>query len=163
MGEDNITRQVEFIIATASTFSHSSIGVIAYATDTQYLISPGNSSSFSEFANMLRNANYSMGKYKNLGKALTMALEETKLFDETTASVVVAMIAGKAEDDYAVPASLLRQRGVTIIGLPLGSHYSMSQLNMLVTKPSEEHLLKAEFADLTHFISTTRNKICRGL
>ena len=104
-----------------------------------------------------------MGKYKNLGKALTMALEETRLFDETTASVVVAMVAGKAEDDYAVPASLLRQRGVTIIGLPLGSHYSMSQLNMLVTKPSGEHLLRAEFADLTHFISTIRNKICKGL
>ena len=91
------------------------------------------------------------------------ASKETTLFDDSKAAVVVAMIAGKAEDEYAVPASLLRLKDVTILGLALGPTYSMSQLNLLVTKPSEKHLLKTDFADLKHFASTTRSAVCKGL
>lgn len=162
VGEDNIKRQVEFVITVASTLSFNNIGVISYASDAHSVIRPGQPSSLSEFEHTLRTANYSMGKYKNLGKALIKSAEESKLFDDSKASIVVAMIAGKTEDEHAVPAALLQQKGVTIIGLALGSNYSMSQLNLLVTNPNEEHMLKAEFADLKHFAGTTRNAICKG-
>lgn len=161
VGEDNIKRQVEFIITVASTLNFSNIGVIAYATDAHYLIKPGQQSSLSNFAHTLRTANYSMGKYKNLERALIKSSEETK-FDDSMVGIIVAMIAGKAEDEYAVPAALLQQNHVTIIGLVLGSNYSISQLNLLVTNPNEEHILKSEFADLKHFAGATRNAICKG-
>ena len=160
VGEDNIKRQVEFIISVASTLDFNNIGVIAYASEVHYLYKPGQESSFSEFAHTLRTANYSMGKYKNLGKALTKSSEEG--FGYSKVGIVVAMIAGKAEDEYAVPAALLRQNHVTVIGLVLGSNYSTSQINHLVTNPSEEHLLRSEFADLKHFAGATRNAICKG-
>ncbi|XP_078342465.1 uncharacterized protein LOC144628269 isoform X2 [Oculina patagonica] len=162
VGEDNIKRQVEFIITVASTLSYSHIGVIAYATDAHYLIRPGEPASFSEFEHTLRNANYSLGKYKNLGKALVKSSEETKLFDDSKAGIVVAMIAGKAEDEHAVPAALLKQKHVTVLSLVFGSNYSMSQLNLLVSKPSGKHTLMSEFTDLKDFAGTTRNAICKA-
>lgn len=161
VGEDNIKRQVEFIITVASTLDFNSIGVIAYASDAHYLYKPGQESSFSEFAHTLRMANYSMGKYKNLGKALIKSSEEVR-FDYSKVGIVVAMIAGKAEDEYAVPAALLQKNHVTVIGLVLGSNYSISQINHLVTNPNEEHVLRSEFADLKHFAGATRNAICKG-
>lgn len=161
VGEDNIKRQVEFIITVASTLDFKNIGVIAYGSDAHYLIKPGQESSFSDFSHVLRTANYSLGKYKNLGKALIKSSEEAK-FDDSKVSIVVAMIAGKAEDEYAVPAALLQQNHVTIIGLVLGSNYSLSQINHLITNPNEEHILRSEFADLKHFASTTRSAICKG-
>ena len=162
VGEDNIKRQVEFIITVASTLSFSNIGVIAYATDAHYLIRPGQPSGLSEFAHTLRTANYSLGTYKNLGKALIKSSQETKLFSDSKSGIVVAMIAGKAEDEHAVPAALLQQKHVTIIGLALTTNYSMSQLNLLVTNPNEEHILQSGFTDLKHFAGTTRNAICKG-
>lgn len=161
VGEDDIKRQVELIVTVASTLDFNNIGVIAYASDAHYLIKPGQESSFSDFAHTLRTANYSLGKYKNLGKALIKCSEEPK-FDDSKVGIVVAMIAGKAEDEYAVPAALLQQNHVTIIGLVLGSNYSISELNHLVTNPNEEHILRSEFADLKHFAGTTRNAICKG-
>jgi len=161
VGDDDIKRQVELIITVASTLDFNNTGVIAYASDAHYLIKPGQESSFSDFAHTLRTANYSLGKYKNLGKALIKCSEEPK-FDDSKVGIVVAMIAGKAEDEYAVPAALLQQNHVTIIGLVLGTNYSISQLNHLVTNPNAEHILRSEFADLKHFAGTTRNAICKG-
>ena len=161
VGEDNIKRQVEFIITVAAILDFNNIGVIAYASDAHYLVKPGQESSFSEFSHTLRTANYSIGKYKNLGKALIKSSEESK-FDNSKVGIVVAMIAGKAEDEYAVFSALLQQSHVTIIGLALGSNYSISQLNHLVTNPNEEHILRSEFADLKHFAGATRNAICKG-
>ena len=161
VGEDNIKRQVEFIITVASTLDFKNIGVIAYGSDARYLIKPGQESRFSDFADTLQMANYSMGKYKNLGKALIKSSEEAK-FDDSKVGIVVAMIAGKAEDEYAVPAAVLQRNHVTVIGLVLGSNYSISQLNHLVTNPNEEHILRSEFADLQHFAGATRNAICKG-
>lgn len=163
VGEDNIKHQVEFIISTASTLSFRNIGVISYASDAHFVVRPGQSSEFSEFVNTLRNANYSTDKFKNLGVALAKSIEEPQLFDDSKATVVIAMIAGKTEDEHAVPAAVLQKKGVTVIGLALGSGYSTSQLNHLVSKPVKEHLLKSEFGNLKHFISTTKEAICKGM
>ena len=163
VGQDNIKHQVEFIISVASTLRYRNIGVISYASKAHFVIRPRQASQFSEFADTLRAANYSMGKYKNLGAGLAKATEEPHLFDDSKAAVIVAMIAGKAEDEHAVPAALLKQKGVTIISLALGSSYSMSQMNHLVSEPNEKHLLKSKFADLRHLISITRDALCKGL
>ena len=163
VGADNVKHQVEFVISVASTLSFKHIGVISYASDTDFVIRPGQPSQFSEFVDSLRSANYSMGKFKNLGAALVKSMEEPQLFDKSKVAVIIAMIAGKTEDEHAVPAALLQQKGVTIMALTLGSSYSMSQLNLLVSRPSEDHILKSEFDDLKQFVSTTREAICKGL
>ena len=159
---DNIKLQVEFIISLASTLSLKSIGVMSYATEAQFHTTPGQFSSVSEFAEALHAATFSRGHKKNLGNALMKTIEEPELFNSSRPLVVVAMIAGKAEDEYAVLASKIQNRGATIIGMALGTSYNYPQLNLLATKPSTDHILYADFHELKQFVSTTRSKICEG-
>ena len=55
---------------------------------------------------------------------------------------------------------LLKKKGVTIVGLALVSSYSTSQLRLLVSKPSDDHIIRSEFDDPKRLVSSTREKIC---
>lgn len=163
VGQDNIKRQVEFIISVASTIPFTNVAVISYATDAEIVIRPGQSSNFSEFAETLRNANYSMGHMKNLGEALVKAQEITEIYNHSTPALVVAMILGKSDDDYSDHADKLKQRGVTIVAVTLDSSFSMAQLVLLTSNPVNDHWLTTDVGSLKHFISKIRNTICQGI
>ena len=163
MGQDNIRRQVEFIISVTSTIPFENVAVISYSTDAEIVIRPGQSSNFSEFADTLRQANYSMGHMKNLGVALGKAQEIPDIFNHTTPALVVAMILGKSDDDLGPYATELKQRGVTIVAMALVSSYNMGQLSLLTSNPLRDHLLTADVATLKGVISSTRDYICKGM
>ncbi len=127
------------------------------------MIRPGQASNFSEFADTLRQANYSMGHMKNLGEALEKAQEIPEIFNHTTPALVVAMILGKSDDDNGPDAAELKRRGVTIVAMTLDSSYSLAQLTLLTSNPLNDHWLTTEVASLKDFISTTRNTICKGI
>lgn len=162
VGRDNVQRQVEFIISVVSTISFNDIAVISYATDAEIVIRPGQASNFSEFSQTLRDANYSMGHMKNLGEALTKSQNMAELFNPSKPSLVVAMISGKSHDDTSLPAEELKKNGVTIVALVFGTSYIQAQITLLVSIPESDHKLMTDFDSLKHFISTTRNKICKG-
>ena len=147
----------------ASTIPFTNIAVISYATVAEIVIKPGQSSNFSEFAETLRDANYSMGHMKNLGQALEKAQEITEIYNHSTPAVVVVMILGKSDDDHSDHASKLKQRGVTIVAMTLDNSYSLPQLILLTSNPLNDHWLETNVASLNHFISNTRNTICRGI
>lgn len=163
VGQDNIKRQVEFIISLASTIPFTNIAVISYATDAEIVISPGQSSNFSDFAETLQNANYSMGHMKNLGKALEKAQEITEIYDHSTPALVVAMILGKSDDDHSDNAAKLKQRSVTIVAMTLDNSFSLPQLILLTSNPLNDHWLETDVVSLKHFISNTRYTICQGI
>ena len=163
MGQDNIRRQVEFIISVTSTIPFENVAVISYSTDAEIVIRPGQSSNFSEFADTLRQANYSMGHMKNLGVALGKAQEIPDIFNHTTPALVVAMILGKSDDDLGPYATELKQQGVTIVAMTLDSSYNMGQLSLLTSNPLRDHLLTTDIDSLKGFISTTRDDICKGM
>ncbi len=163
VGQDNIKRQVEFIISAASTIPFKNIAVISYATNAEIVIRPEQASNFSEFADTLRQANYSMGHMKNLGEALEKAQEIPEIFNHTTLTLVVAMILGKSDDDNGPDAAELKRKGVTIVAMTLDSSYSLAQLTLLTSNPLNDHWLTTEAASLKDFISTTRNTICKGI
>ncbi|KAL9959813.1 hypothetical protein ACROYT_G033169 [Oculina patagonica] len=162
VGQDNIKRQVEFIISVASTIHFKNIAVISYATDAEIVIRPGQASNFTEFAETLRQANYSMGHMKNLGEALEKVQEIPEIFNHTTPALVVAMILGKSDDDNGPHAAELKRRGVTIVAMTLDSSYSLAQLTLLTSNPLNDHWLTTEAASLKDFISITRNTICKA-
>ena len=161
VAKDNVERQVAFIISLTSTMSFNDMAVVSYATDAEIVIRPGQASNFSEFAQILRSANYSRGHMKNLGNALTKSQEITELFNRSKPALAVAMISGKSHDDQALPAEELKKRGVTIIALAFGN-YSIAQLRLLVSKPDSDHIITTGFPSLKHSISNTRNAICKG-
>ena len=147
----------------ASTIPFTNVAVISYAPDAEIVIRPGQSSNFSEFEETLRNANYSMGHMKNLGKALEKAQEITEIYDHSTPALVVAMILGKSDDDHSDHADKLKRRGVTIVAMTLDSSFSKAQLTLLTSNPLNDHWLNTDVGSLKHFISKTRNAICQGI
>ena len=159
---DNVQRQMEFIISVASTISVNNIGVISYATEAEIVITPGQAWTFLLFAQTLRDANYSSGHMKNLGKALTKSQDIAELFNPSKPALIVAMISGKSHDDSSLPAEELKKKGVTIIALIFGTSYSQAQLTLAVSSPENDHKLMTDFASLKNSISITRNAICRG-
>ena len=163
VGQDNIKRQVEFIISVASTIPFTNVAVISYATEAEIVIRPGQSSNFSDFAETMRNANYSMGHMKNLGAALEKAQEITEIYNQLTSSLAIAMILGKSDDDPSDHAAKLKDRDVTIVAMTLDNSSSLPQLNLLTSNPLNDHWLETKVASLKHFISKTRNTICKGM
>lgn len=159
---DNVKRQMEFIISVASTISMRNIGVISYATEADIVLRPGQLWFFAHFEQTLRDANYSGGHLKNLGKALAKSQDIAELFSPSKPAVIVAMISGKSHDDSSLPAEKLKEKGVTIIALVFGTSYSQAQLTLVVSTPENDHKLMTDFASLNNFISITRNAICRG-
>ena len=147
----------------ASTIPFTNVAVISYATDTEIVIRPGQSSNFSDFAETLRNANYSMGHMKNLGDALEKAQEITEIYNHLTPALVVAMILGKSDDDPSDHATKLKERNVTIVAMTLDNSSILPQLNLLTSNPLNDHWLETKVASLKHFISNTRNTICQGI
>ena len=162
VGSDNVKRQVEFIISVASTILFNDIAVISYSTDAEIIIRPGQASNISEFAQILRGANYSMGHMKNLGKALVKSHEIAQLFSPSKPALTVAMISGKSHDETSPPADELKKRGVTIIAMVIGTSYSMVQLSLMVSKPDGDHIITTEFSLLKQSVSIARNAICKG-
>ena len=154
---------MEFIISVASTIAFKNVAVISYAADAEIVIRPGQSSNFSEFAETLRQANYSMNHMKNLGVALEKAQEITELFKPSAPGLVVAMILGKSDDDSGPDATKLKKRDVTIVAMTLDDSYSVPQLTLLTSNPLSDHMLTTEVASLKNFTSTTRNTICKGI
>ena len=147
----------------ASTIPFTNVAVISYDTDTEIVIRPGQSSSFSDFAETVRNANYSTGHMKNLGAALEKAQEITEIYNHVTPALVVALILGKSDDDPSDQAAKLKERNVTIVAMTLGNSFSLPQLNLLTSNPLNDHWLETKIASLKHFISNTRNTICQGM
>ena len=162
VGRDDIKRQVEFIISLASTISFNDIAVVSYATDAEIVIRPGQASNFSEFAQILRGANYSRGHMKNLGNALTKSQEITELFKPSKPALALAMISGKSHDDLSIPAEDLKKKSVTIIALVVGTSYSQAQLTFMTSNLEKDHKLFTNFSSLKNYISITRNTLCKG-
>ena len=158
VGQQNTRHQVEFVISLASSLYYGNITVISYAAEAQFVVTEGQLSNFSDFVQTLRNASYTTSYSKNLGNALMKA----ESLNTSKYTVLIAMIAGRSNDELDIPAFQLKRKGVTIYALALSSGYSMSEVTFLVSKPVGDHVLKAEFTDLKHFINITRNTICKG-
>ena len=164
VGSDNLKRQIEFIISVASTISFNHIAVISYATKAEIIITPGQASNFSEFAQTLRNTNYSLDHLKNLGKAFEKAQEISHLFTASKPGITVAMISGKSHDDPSPSAADLKRRGVTIVAIVFTSagYSSMVQVSLFVSKPDTDHIVTTEFSSLKHSVNIARDAICKG-
>ena len=146
----------------ASSISIVDVAVISYATDADIVIRPGQASNLTEFSETLRSANYSMGYMKNLGVALQKAQVIEEIYNHSKPAVVVVMIMGKSNDDEAPYAAELKQRGVTVVAVPLDNNYNLAELNLLVSKPSTDHILATNVSNLKHFVGGTRDTVCKG-
>lgn len=97
------------------------------------------------------------------GKGLLFANE--KLFDSArpgVAKVLVVMTDGRSHDDVIKPAQLLKNVGVSIVTLGLGTNFDLNQLKAIASKPETGHVITVDFPQLTDATETLQDYICKG-
>ncbi|KAK3703105.1 hypothetical protein QZH41_003014 [Actinostola sp. cb2023] len=98
------------------------------------------------------------------GKGLKFALE--KVFNSArngVPKVLVLMTDGRSNDDVIKPSQLLKNSGVQIVTLGLGTNYDIDQLKAIATKPVTGHVITVDFPQLTDATTTLQDYICKAL
>lgn len=76
--------------------------------------------------------------------------------------VLMILAAGKSNDDTKMPSRALRDKGVSIFAVGIGSNVDMNQLRDIVTAPEEEHLTQATVENLDKLLSPMVQNIRKG-
>lgn len=100
----------------------------------------------------------------NTGKALTTAKDA--LFDKSARAgvpnIAVVITDGKSQDNIGAPAQKLRDSGVTVISVGMGTKYDLEQLREIATDPDSQHVFKAEFDALGSIVDSIVGISCNG-
>lgn len=100
----------------------------------------------------------------NTGKALLKANEA--LFAVSARSgvpnIACVLTDGKSKDNIKTPAQKLRDSGVTVISIGMGTDYDLEQLREIATDPDSQHMFKAEFDSLGSLVDSIVDTGCKG-
>ena len=100
----------------------------------------------------------------NTGKALLKANEA--LFAVSARSgvpnIACVLTDGKSKDNIGTPAQKLRDSGVTVISIGMGTDYDLEQLREIATDPDSQHMFKAEFDSLGSLVDSIVDTGCKG-
>ena len=105
--------------------------------------------------------------YPGGGTKTGQALVEAKALFDSGARKGVSNIAcvitdGKSKDDITIPAQELRNSGVTVFSVGIGTNYDLKELQEMATNPDSEHTFKAEFDALKYIVNTIIGSACKG-
>ena len=100
----------------------------------------------------------------NTGKALSKAKDA--LFDKSaragTPNIAVVITDGRSQDNIGAPSQKLRDSGVTVISVGIGTNYDLEQLREMATDPDSQHMFKAEFDALGSIVDSIVGISCNG-
>lgn len=97
-----------------------------------------------------------------MGKALHLA---NKLFinaRKDSKKIAMLVTGGKASDDVVVPSQQLKNSGVYIFGIGLGSEVEKSQLEMIASTPSNEFVYSLNPNDVSALTNRIITGFCKG-
>ena len=78
--------------------------------------------------------------------------------------MVIVLTDGKSNDDVTAPAQKLRDSGVIIFALGVGSGIDRNQLNTIATDPDAKHTFVVNnFDALNSIIKTVKERACQGV
>ena len=107
------------------------------------------------------------GHKTKTGVALKMAAD--KLFHDVRQGVprvLVVLTDGAAGDDVKQPSQELRNTGVIIISVGLGTLKRLNkfrnQLTAMASDPKQEHVFTADFPQMQTIITAIQDKLCKG-
>lgn len=98
-----------------------------------------------------------------IGKALTLAQE--RLFSPIATSkhnVLLLVTDGSSTDDVSRPAIELKRRGIEVFCLGVGQDVNKTQLNVIASEPSKEHVFLAPFNDADTLMEKIQKGICQS-
>ena len=163
-GRGNFKRCIDFIVQMVDAFiigpSASHVGLVKYShianvefdfktfTDKQSVI-------------MQVLATRYPGGGTLTGKALTLCL--TNLFNtarKELPNILIVMTDGESYDDVGPPSKALRDSGVIIYSLGIGKNFNVKDLEKMASDPKSEHVMTADFKELSGVIQQIKNKAC---
>ena len=165
-GKGNFQRCLNFIKAIANAFAISPkdtrVGTILFSDDSELIFGFDRYSNRNSLAEALDKITLP-GKTTFTGKGLKMA--QTNLFANARAEVphiLIVLTDGRSHDDVVKPSKELKQAGVKIFTVGLGTNYDESQLKAIANEPYDTHALTVDFPQMTTTVNKLRNLICKG-
>ena len=97
------------------------------------------------------------------GKGLTMVAE--KLFNDIRVGVprvLVIVTGGWSGDDVTKPSEELRNTGVIILSVGLGTHFNKAQLYVMASDPKEDNVFTVAFPQIQNIVMAIQYRISNG-
>lgn len=165
-GKGNFAKCLEFVKSLTRAFVISStdtrIGVILFSSRSVLQFD------FTQYKSQ-QDVEAAIGRIKypgyttKTGAALTMAAD--KLFNNVRQGVprvLVVLTDGRANDDVVKPSQALKNTGVIIFSVGLGTHFKLEQLNAMASDPKGEHVFTVDFPQMDTIITALQEKLCKG-
>ena len=64
--------------------------------------------------------------------------------------------------DFIPPSTQLKNDGVKVISVGLGSDYKISELNKIASQPSSEYVYTSEFSNMDDIVANVKKQMCHG-
>ncbi|XP_022800544.1 uncharacterized protein LOC111338336 isoform X2 [Stylophora pistillata] len=166
-GQGTFTKILSFVQDLTRRFAVSSegthIGLVVFDDDAKVVSGFDQHYTQSEVIAVIGGIQYPGGGTK-IGKALLKAKEA--LFDASARSGVpniACVLAGsKSTDGISAPAQKLRDSGVTVISIGMGTKYCSKQLGEIATDPNSQHMFKTEFDALWSLVGSVADTCCKA-
>ena len=166
-GKGNFQRCLDFIKSVANAFVISPhdtrVGVIVFSDSSELIFGFDRYSNRNSLVAALDTIKLP-AKTTFTGKGLKMARDQ--LFSGARHGVphiLIVLTDGRSHDDVVKPARALREAGVQIFTVGLGTNYDESQLKAIADDPYDYHALTVDFPEMTSIISTLQNMLCKGI
>ena len=144
--------------------NNTRFGMVTYSSrDQQTLVFPFDTYfNTSKVSETIQNVDYHVDSTFT-GAALNFTRE--KLFPTARKGLphlLLVLADSGAVDNVTYQSELLRNTGVILYSVGIGSSYNMGQLNTMATDPDADHVLNATLGDLFGLINQLHEKICKG-
>lgn len=144
--------------------NNTRFGMVTYSSrDQQTLVFPFDTYfNTSKVSQTIQNVDYHVDSTFT-GAALNFTRE--KLFPTARKGfphLLLVLADSGAVDNVTYQSELLRNTGVILYSVGIGSSYNMGQLNTMATDPDADHVLNATLGDLFGLINQLHEKICKG-
>ena len=104
------------------------------------------------------------GSWTHTGMALDLA--RTELFEKGSRlgvpNMLLVLTDGQSQDDVIQPGKELRDLGVTVFSVGIGTKYVIQELNEMATDPDNEHVFTADFNDMQTIVQKIKESVCKS-
>ena len=166
-GKGNYQKVKDFVKSVVQGFDVSLVGthmgVVLYSTTPEVVFG---FKKYYDKASVLADIDsmYYPGRSTRTGMALGLA--RTGLFEKGSRPGVPHMLLvltdGQSQDSVTEPAQKLRDFGVTVFSIGIGTNYNKQDLNNMASDPDSEHVFTADFNDMQTLVQKIKGSVCKS-
>ena len=163
----NFQRMLDFLKNLVSNFNISPqrtrAGLVLYSRNAALKFNFDDYSDVGSLQKAIGEIKYPHGRtYTGKALRLTKQLLFIDIPRQGAKRVVLVMTDGSADDDITGPSKDLKNSGVTIYGLGIGSSVNENQLKQMASVPPRDHVFKANFHSLNLVLKQIKKEMCQG-